>query len=122
MVSVFAREITDDLASMVKQLDTVVGKNKSKQMRGFVILLTDDPDEAEEKLTALKKKHKIKNIPLTVFDGIAGPPRYKIAKDADFTVSMWVKQRIKLNHAFKKKDLNKKSIKSVVASTKKILD
>ena len=47
-------------------------------MRAFVVLLTDDPDAAEEKLKELAEKHGIENTPLTIFDGEAGPPKYKI--------------------------------------------
>ena len=40
----FARELTDDLASMVKKLDAVVEKNEEKKkMAGFVVLLSEDP-------------------------------------------------------------------------------
>ena len=59
MVNIFTRKITDELTSLVKQMDAVVGKNKSERMAGFVVLLTDDPDEGEEQLAAFAKKHKI---------------------------------------------------------------
>ncbi len=121
MVSIFAREITDDLTSLVKQVDTLVAKNKDKNMAAFVVLLSDDPDAAEPKLKEFAKKHKIKNTPLTVFDGVAGPRNYKIAKDADVTVLMWSRQKVKVNHAFRKGILNKVSIKKIVADTAKIL-
>lgn len=121
MVSIFAREITDALTGLVKEVDTVVGKNKDKKMAAFVVLLSDDPDAAEPKLKELAKKHGIKNTPLTVFDGIAGPERYKIAKEADVTVLMWTRQKVAVNHAFRKGDLKKASIKEIVADTSKIL-
>ena len=59
MVNIFTRKITDELTSLVKQMDAVVGKNKSERMASFVVLLTDDPDEGEEQLAAFAKKHKI---------------------------------------------------------------
>ena len=122
MVSIFTREITDNLASLVKQIDKKVGQNKDKQMAAFVVLLTDDPDAAEPKLQALAAKYKIKNVPLTIFDGIAGPPKYKIAKDADVTVMMWRGQSVRVNHAFAEGKLAKKSIKKILADTSKILN
>ena len=81
-MNVFTRSLTDELASLVKQIDAQVAKNSSKRMKGFVVLLTDDPDAAEGELKAFAKKHEIKNVPLTIFDGTAGPPNYRIAKDA----------------------------------------
>ena len=122
MVNIFAREITDNLASLVKQIDTVVGKNKGKKMAAFVVILSDDPDATAPKLEALAKKHGIENVPLTVFDGIAGPGKYKIAKGADVTVHMWLKTSVKVNHAFAKGELKTASIKKIVADTSKILN
>ena len=122
MVNIFAREITDDLASLVKEMDEVVGKNEKQKMAGFFVLLSEDPDAAEKKLKELAEKHKIKNIPLTVFDGAAGPGNYKIAKDADVTVLMWQgrQQEVKVNHSFRKKELDKEAVKKVVKDAAKI--
>ena len=91
-------------------------------MRSFVVLLTDDPDEAEAQLKAFAKKHDIKAMPLTIFDGIAGPQGYNIAKEAEVTVNMWVGKTAKVNHAFAKGKLNKKSIAKIVKDTSEILN
>jgi hypothetical protein len=120
-VSIFAREITDNLASLVKQVDEQVGKNQTKQMCAFFVLLAEDEDAAAGQLEELANKHGIKNVPLTVFDGTAGPPDYKIAKDADVTVLLWKKQTVEANHAFAKGGLDKKGIEAVIADTSKIL-
>lgn len=121
MVAVFAREITDDLTSLVKQIDSVVGKNEDKKMASFVVLLTEDADEVAPKLEALAEKQKIANTPLTIFDGVAGPPNYKIGKDADVTVLMWRGLEVKVNHALAKGELKADTIKKIVADTSEIL-
>jgi len=121
VVNIFTREITDNLASLVKKIDKVVGKNKEKKMAAFLVLLSEDPDADAEKLKEFAKKHKLKNTPVTIFDGVAGPPRYKISKDADVTVMMWVGQKVRVNHAFENGKLDKSSIKKVLADTSKIL-
>ena len=121
MVAIFTRRITDDLTSLVKKIDGLVAKNKDKKLSAFVVLLSDDPDADEAKLKKLAKKHGIKTTPLTVFEGIAGPPNYKIAKDADVTVLLWESQKVKVNHAFRKDGLDKKSVAAIVADTGKIL-
>ena len=113
MVAIFARKITDDLTSLVKKVDRLVAKNKDKKMKAFVVLLSDDADAEEAKLKELAKKHGIKTTPLTIFEGIAGPPSYKIAKDADVTVLMWERRKIKVNYAFRKDGLNKKSVAAI---------
>ncbi len=121
MVTIFARKITENLTSLVKKIDGLVAKNKDKKLSAFVVLLSEDADADEAKLKELAKKHGIKTTPLTVFEGIAGPPNYKIAKDADVTVLMWERRKIKVNHAFRKDGLNKKSVAAIVADTGKIL-
>ena len=122
MVNVFTRSLTDDLASLVKEIDTVVGKNKSQQAAAFLVLLTDDPDADEAKLKEFATKNGVKNIPLTLFDGQAGPPGYKIAKDAEVTVMLWKRQSVKANHAFAQGGLNQDAVKQIVADTSKILN
>jgi hypothetical protein len=122
VVNVFARGLTDDLASLVKQLDAVVGKNEEKKMGGFVVLLSEDPDADEAKVVAFAEKHGIKNLPLTIFDGVAGPPAYNLAQEAEVTVNMWAKQEVKVNHAFGKGGLTASAVKQVVAETAKILE
>ncbi len=121
MVNVFAREITDNLTSLVKQIDEKIGANSDQKMAGFVVLLTDDPDAAEPRLKELAEKHKIANTPLTVYDGVAGPENYKIAEKADVTVMMWVGGEVKVNHVFEKGKLDKKAVAMIVKDTAKIL-
>lgn len=121
MVNIFAREITDDLASLVKQIDTVVGKNQDKKMAAFVVLLTDDAAAAETKLKALAEKNGIEHTPLTLFDGLAGPKNYKLASDAAVTVMMWRNKTVEANHALAKGQLDASAIKKIVADTGKIL-
>ena len=116
------RELTDDLAGLVKKIDALVEKNKGQQMKSFVVLLTDDPDGAEKELQAFAKKHGISNIPLTFYEGVAGPPNYKIAKDAEVTVMLWRNLKVAANHSYAKGDLTSKTSQKVVDSTSKILN
>ena len=125
MINIHAREITDELASLVKSIDGLVDSAKSRDKdakHAFLTLLTDDPDQAEKDLEALAKKHKIENMPLTVFDRVSGPKNYKIAKDAQVTVMMWKGQKVAINHAFGKGELTKESAKKVLADAKKHLE
>ncbi len=123
MINIHAREITDDLTSLVSQIDELVSPALSRggdnRTQSFVVFLTDDPDEMEPKLAKLAEEKKIKNIPLTLFDGEAGHPDYKIAKDAEVTVLMWTNLSIEQNFAFKKGELNADAVKKVVAAAKK---
>ncbi len=121
VVNVFAREVNDELAKLIKEVDGVVEKNKDKKMAAFLVVLAEDADELAPKLEAMAKKNGIKNVPLTIFDGESGPGDYNIAKDADVTVLMWNKSEVKANTALAKGKLDDKSIKAIIADTETIL-
>jgi hypothetical protein len=122
VVTIFTRDIDENVANLIKEVDNQVGANGDKKMAAFVVLLTDDADAAEGTLKTLAKKKSIKNVPLTVYDGTAGPSSYKIAKDADVTVMMWNESDVKVNHAFAKGQLTKKSVSAVAGDSAKILE
>ena len=109
------------MAGLVKQVDTAVGKNKKSQLKAFVVVLSGDPDVDEPKLKALAKKLAVKNVPLTIFDGISGPPTYKINKGAETTVLMWKKGKVASNKGFEKGKLNKAALKVVAGDTKVLI-
>jgi hypothetical protein len=119
---VFTREITDEVKAMVAEIDAAVGKNQDKKMAGFVVLLTDDADGGAKQLAKLAEETNVKNVPLTVFDGNAGPADYKIAKDAAVTVLLWNKSRVQANHAFSTGKLSSEDVKTIVGDTSKILN
>ena len=123
VVSIFARNLdSDKLARLIQKVDQAVGEHKDDQMAAFVVLLTDDPDAAEKDLVTLAEKHKIKHTPLTTFDGEAGPPEYKISKDAEVTVLMWNKSKVKANRGFEKGQLDDKSIEAVLKDAEKLTE
>jgi hypothetical protein len=125
VINIQTREITDNLASLVKQIDAMVDNAADRSndtKHAFVVLITDDPDAAEAKLQKLAEDKQIKNIPLTVFDGIAGPSDYKIAEKAEVTVMMWVDQEVKVNRAFGADELDATAVEQVVADAKKHLE
>jgi len=121
VVTVFTRELTDSVKDLVKKIDAQVGENKDKKMASFVVVLTEDPDAVEPKIEALAKDSKIANTPLTIIEGAAGPENYKLSKDAEVTVMMWVESEVKVNQSFAKGKLDKKAVESLVGETKKIL-
>src|SRR5688500_10894902 len=97
---VFTREITDEVKNLVQGIEKTVDTNTDKNMSAFVVLLTEDADAGAKKLEKLAEETKIDSVPLTVFDGTAGPAEYKISKDAGVTVLMWNKSRVQVNYAF----------------------
>jgi hypothetical protein len=122
VVSIFTRSLDDNVVALIKNVDEQVGKNGEKQMAAFVVLLTDDAAGAEKKLAEVGKSAGIKNVPLTYFDGPVGPPDYKISEKADVNVMMWVKSKVKVNHAYAKGKLSADDVKSVSGETTQILE
>jgi hypothetical protein len=112
---VFARKPSDTLTSLVKKLDAAVGE---KKIKAFVCFLNDDEKLADQ-IVALSKKEGIKNTPFTI-DNPAGPDAYKVAKDSDVTVLLYVKHEVKANHAFRKGELNAAAVDAIVKDLSKI--
>lgn len=122
VVSIFAKEMTEEVAKLSKELDNVVAKNRDQKMAGFVVLMTEEPEKAEASLTAAAEKHKISQMPLTTFKGSKGPDGYKINTKADVTVMMWVDGKVKVSQGLNKSDLNSETIAKLVGETKTILE
>lgn len=122
VVSIFARTVDDNLAALLKEVDAIVGKNSGKDMAAFLVVMSDDPAGQEEKLKQLAKDNDLKHTPLTTFEDVNGPRSYRISKDADITVMMWVDGKIKVNEALKQGDLTKEKIAAVAKDTSKILN
>jgi len=116
---IFAREISDDLTSLVKKIDEATAKNKSARMGSFVVFLSSD-EGLEKKLKELAKKEDLKKTILSI-DNPAGPRGYDIPKDADVTVVLYNKRTVKANHAFKKGEFKEKHIEAIVKDVSKIV-
>jgi hypothetical protein len=122
VVSIFAKEVNDELAALIKEVDATVGKNTEKEMAAFVVVLSDEPAAQEDKLKEVAKKQGLKHVPLTTFNDATGPRSYKLSRDADVTVMMWVNGTLQVNEAYKKGQLSKEKIAGVVQNTSKILN
>jgi hypothetical protein len=117
---VFAREITAPLTGLVKEIDKAVAANKDAKLASFVVFLTDKREALEPKVNELAKKENISNVPLTIVEGVAGPEKYKVAKDAEVTVILYSKGETKANFSYEKGKLDEKATKEIVAAIPKI--
>ncbi len=118
MALVFAREVTPALTGLVKQLDAAVAAHADRKLTAVVILLTDD-DKAEAKLKELAEKEKVSKVVLAV-ESPQGPPKYNIAKDADLTVVVYEKKKVKKNLAFPKGHPTDAEVGEVVTAVKDV--
>jgi len=122
VVTIFTRVVDDKLAALLKEVDTVVGQNSDKKMAAFLVVMTDDPAGQEAALTKLAKDAGLKNVPLTTFEDNNGPRSYRISKEADLTVMMWVDGKVQVNESLSQADLTAERIAALTASTSKILN
>ena len=119
MAAVFAREITPALTSLVKKLEQATVDHKDAKVAAWVVILTDD-DKAEDKLKELADKEKVKKTILAV-EGVTGPDAYKIAKEADVTILLYAKKKVKTNHVFEKGKFTEKDADKIAAEVKEVL-
>ena len=104
----------------MKELDKAVAAKKDSNLAAFVVFLTDSREKLEPKVAELGKNEKIEQVPLTILEGVAGPEKYKVAKDADVTVILYSKNEAKANFTFEKGKLDEKATKEIVAAISKI--
>jgi hypothetical protein len=116
---IFAREVNDGLTSLVKKIDEATAKNRDCRMGSFVVFCSDE-EGLKKKLEDLVDKEKLTRTILTI-DNPAGPDGYDIAKDAEVTVVLYTKQKVKVNYAFKKGELKERDIDRILGDVSKIL-
>lgn len=117
---IFAREISAPLTSLVKQIDKATADNAKSKMGSFVVFLGDDEALAKQ-LKELGDKESIKKTVLATMSTPSGPPKYKVAKDADVTVVLYNKRKVEANYTFEKGKLTDKDVEKIVADLSKIL-
>ena len=107
------------MTSLVKKLEQATADHSDCKMGAFVVMLSDD-DKMEAKLKELAEKEKFKKLVLTL-DSPQGPPKYKIAKDADVTVILYDRKKVKKNFAYEKGKFSDKEAGTVATAFKDIL-
>jgi hypothetical protein len=115
VVFIFARKMDDNLASLVKQLDKIVGANKANKAASVVNFLGEETDDVITSAKKFGKQHKVKNIALVVpRPSFNGPPSFKVSEQAELTVMLYKGRRIVGNHAVAAGKLDKKKVDSIV--------
>ena len=116
---VFARDVSEPLTKLIKELDSCTAKHGDAKMGSFVVFLSDEESLAKQ-LKEVADKEKLQHTVLAI-DNSAGPQNYKVAKDADVTVVLYTEGNVKANFAFKKGEMKDADVKTILASVPKIL-
>ena len=116
---VFARSLSEPLGKLVKKLDGAVKEHKASEPRAWVTFLADDQTKLDPQVVKWAQQHAV-TIPCAVFEDTVGPPTYLLAKEADVTVLLSVKQKVVANFAYRAGELNDAAINEVVKAIPRI--
>ncbi len=105
----------DNLASLVKQLDKIVGSNKGSKAASVVNFLGEETDDVIAGAKKFGQQHKVKNIALVVpRPSFNGPPSFKVNEQAELTVMLYKGRRVVGNHAVAANKLDDKKVADIV--------
>jgi len=111
---IFARSLSDPLGKLAAQFDKAVIEHKPAELRSWITFLSDDQPSLDAKVVHWGQKYALRNVPLGVFEDVGGPPSYRLNRDADVTVLLFVKQKVVANFAFRASELSDQKIAEVV--------
>lgn len=115
MVMVFARQTSEPVAKLVKELDSAVASNGDAQLKSFVTLFGEKADSMKSE----GKKMAAKNVPVVVAKDKNGPANYKLSDDAQITVVIANDSQVVARHEF---DADKIDVAAVMSEVKQMLN
>jgi hypothetical protein len=113
-VVVFARSLSDPLGRLAQGLDRAVQDHKALDLRAWVTLLHEDQLTLDPQVVKWAKANALRNVPVGVFEDTVGPPTYKLNREADVTVLVFVNQKVTANFAFRAGELTDARIAEVL--------
>jgi hypothetical protein len=118
-VMILARRLSDPLAGLVKKVDAA-NKEQGDKLRSFVVFL-DDEKGLDAKLKDLAAKEKLEKTVLAI-DNPKDTASEGVPKDAEVTVVLFVKHKVKVNRAYKKGELTAEEVEKIIKDLPTILD
>lgn len=119
-VIVFSRTLTEPLGKLTGKLDKALAEYSKNELRSWLTILHEDQSKLDADVVKWAKKHTIRSVPVGVFEDLDGPPSYRLHRDADVTVLLFVKQKVVVNHAFRAGELTDGKIAEIVKAIPKI--
>jgi hypothetical protein len=122
---IFAREVNGPLTSLVKQMDRRLeeaSRRTGPENRGvFVVFCSDDPG-MRQRLQELAAKEGLKHVVLCTTNS-AGPPRYRLAREADLTVLIYGggPRKVAANVALRKGELEEQRTSVILKELNQVL-
>lgn len=120
-VVVFARTLSEPLGKLVSRLDKAVVDHKGVSLNAWVTFLATDQSALDPQVVAWGKRHSISGVPLGVFEDVVGPPTYRLGRDADVTVLLFVNRKVVANFAWRGDELKDERINELFQALPRIL-
>ena len=119
-VVVFAKTLSDPLAKLMAKLEAA---RPAKNDLGYKTWLTHTTASANLDVLAKWAQDKgLKGVPVGAYEDADGPPAYKLNKEADVTVMLFVKEKVVANFAFRTGELDDKVIDKLMLSVPKLFE
>jgi len=109
-VIVFARSLSEPLGKLLAACDEEVARRPKDGMRAWLTVLGEKAVGLDD-LGRWAKHQGLKAVPVGVFDDPVGPPSYKVARDADVTVLLFVNRKVIVNASFRPGELDEGAVK-----------
>jgi hypothetical protein len=112
---IFAKSLTEPLGKLAAKIDQAVADGVVPQMRTWLTLLDDGKQaDLDRRLVEWGRLHALKVMPLGIFEDETGPPAYRLNRDAQATVLLFVNQKVVANFAFRPGEITDAKIGEVV--------
>jgi hypothetical protein len=121
-VAVFARTTSDALGKLVGKIDRALAEHKAADLRAWVTFLGKDHDTFDGLLIEWSKKHGLKSLPVGTFQEEDGPPTYRVARDADVTVVLFVNRKVQATFGFRSKELTEEAVDRVLKAVPRLVE
>jgi hypothetical protein len=120
-VIIFARTLSESAGKLAQKLDKAMATHKTADLRGWMTILHEDQAGLDAKVVEWAKKHAVSTIPIGVFEDVVGPPSYRLARDADVTILLSVKQKVVFNFAYRAGELTDARIDEVLQAVGELI-
>jgi hypothetical protein len=117
---VFARTLSDPLGKLLAKLDAEMAFRKDAGFKAWMTQLADTADL--DVLAKWAQKAAVKNVAVGAFEDADGPPAYKLAKDADVTVLLFVNRKVVANFAFRNGELTDAKVEEVTKALPRLFE
>jgi len=114
---VFARTLSPQLGKLLAQLDAAMGKQQGQKdgLQAWLTMLDDGQADLDGRIVAFSKTHAIRHLPLGAFTDGDGPPAYRLSREADVTVILFVQRKVTASFAFRAGELTEQAIERIIA-------